>query len=71
MVECSDGKLGVRLGCILSYDGELRDIVINYALVALNLVWCIIALGFHTRDIDKKAKLRSFAIASLLFGKRE
>lgn len=65
---CSEGSVGSRIGCILSYDGATDDLTINYTLFALNLIWCIIALCFHTTDIEKKNKLIRFAIGSLIFG---
>lgn len=69
--ECADGDVASRTGCILSYDGNTTDIILNYTLLGLNLIWCIIALCFHTTDIEKKNKLRRFAIGSLLFGTSE
>jgi hypothetical protein len=67
--QCSDGSVASRMGCILSYNGDTADIVINYTLLALNLMWCIIALYFHTADgVEKKEKLIRFAIGSLAFG---
>jgi hypothetical protein len=68
MTECDSGDFLANTGCILSYSGSVKDIVINYSLLALNLAWCIIALTFHTTDIEKTSQLRRFAIASLLFG---
>lgn len=66
--ECSEGSVGSRIGCILNYNGDTTDIIINYTLLGLNLIWCIIALCFHTTDIEKKNKLIRFAIGSLIFG---
>lgn len=69
--ECEAGSVAARTGCILLYDGDTTDIIINYTLLALNLIWCIIALCFHTTDIEKKNKLWRFAIGSLIFGALE
>ena len=38
--ECDHGSLTARLACILSYNGSLRDILLNYTLVVLNAVYC-------------------------------
>lgn len=65
---CADGNVWARTGCILSYSGSNVDIAINYALLATNLVWCIIALSLHTRDIKRSTALRTFALAALVFG---
>jgi len=66
--QCDNGNVGARTACILSYGGDTTDIIINYIMFGLNLIWCIIALCFHTTDIEKKYKLMRFAIGSLLFG---
>jgi cell division protein ZapA (FtsZ GTPase activity inhibitor) len=68
MSACDSGDVLAKTGCILSYNGNLADILINYILFALNLAWCIIALHLHTTDISKRFHLRRFAIGSLLFG---
>jgi hypothetical protein len=68
MMVCDSGNVLTKTGCILSYNGNVTDIAINYSLLALNLAWCIIALRLHTTDISKRSHLRRFAIGSLLFG---
>lgn len=43
--ECGfGGSLSSRLACILSYGGSLSDIIINYTLVVLNVLYCSMAL---------------------------
>ena len=41
----TNGSLGVRLGCIASYDGGLLDSVLNYSAVAAT-AWALMALAF-------------------------
>eukprot|EP00525_Craspedostauros_australis_P009420 CAMPEP_0198130624 /NCGR_PEP_ID=MMETSP1442-20131203/54385_1 /TAXON_ID= /ORGANISM="Craspedostauros australis, Strain CCMP3328" /LENGTH=265 /DNA_ID=CAMNT_0043791289 /DNA_START=217 /DNA_END=1014 /DNA_ORIENTATION=- len=40
-VECAAGTILQKIGCILSYGGSRRDIIINYLLLAFNLYFCI------------------------------
>lgn len=70
MDECpsSSGSVASRTGCILSYGGNTADVVINYVLLVINVTWCAIALSFHSADIEKRIKLRRFAICCLVFG---
>lgn len=66
---CTDGSVWARTGCILSYSGSTKDIILNYIMLAINLVWCVIALSLHTQDnMDRSAALRIFAIGALVFG---
>lgn len=65
--ECMNGTVGGRLGCILSYDGSKPDIIINYLLLLINLIWCVVAFRFHSQQEPERAsKLRLFAIFSLV-----
>lgn len=64
---CTDGNLFHRTGCILSYSGSSVDIAINYIVLVINLVWCVIALSLHTKDIERSTALRNFAISALAF----
>jgi heme O synthase-like polyprenyltransferase len=66
--DCIDGNVLSRVGCILSYSGSSIDMSINYTLLVINLVWCIVALSLHTKDIDRSAALRTFALSALVFG---
>lgn len=68
---CATGSIFGRLGCILDYDRNLVDVAINYSLFFVNLAVCVLALRLHTKDIEKSNKLRSYALASLIFGKQQ
>jgi len=46
-------------------------VIINFILLFINLVWCVIALSLHTSDITKSAKLYRFAIGAPVLGKCE
>jgi hypothetical protein len=41
--ECSDycENIFIKISCILSYGGNPKDIIINYSLIILNLLYCI------------------------------
>lgn len=65
---CTDGNVLSRVGCILSYSGSTVDMSINYTLLVINLVWCIVALSLHTKDIGRSTALRTFALSALAFG---
>lgn len=42
---CSvNGAIPERVGCILSYGGSTRDVLLNYAMLGINLVGCWVLL---------------------------
>jgi hypothetical protein len=65
--ECSEGNAFERTGCILSYNGTILHILINYILLLVNLTYCIMAVTNHTHDIEKAANLKRFALWALFF----
>lgn len=65
---CTDSTANVwqRIGCILSYSGNTADVVLNYCVLVINLVACIII----SRTWQNTTKSRhTSALASLIFGK--
>lgn len=48
--ECLEGSFGARTQCILTYHGSKADILINYAVLLVNLAYCGIALSKHWKD---------------------
>lgn len=52
--ECTAGSIASKTQCILTYGGSKRDIVLNYALVAINLYICIKALVIHSNSVLDK-----------------
>jgi hypothetical protein len=59
MEECTNGTLIVRTGCILTYQGSQRDIVLNYALLVANVLVCSITTASNahygaSRGLERK-----------------
>jgi hypothetical protein len=59
MEECTNGTLLVRTGCILTYQGSHRDIVLNYVLLVANVVVCSITTASNahygtSRGLERK-----------------
>jgi hypothetical protein len=68
MEGCRNGTLLERTGCILTYDGTTRDIVLNTFLLAVNVVVCSITTASNAhygtiRGIQRKL----FAACALVF----
>lgn len=64
---CMDEKLNGRLSCILTYHGSERDIMINYIVLIVNLICCVVSIRFHSQQVPEKAcKLIRFALLSLI-----
>mmetsp|Transcript_38007 Transcript_38007/g.92109 ORF Transcript_38007/g.92109 Transcript_38007/m.92109 type:complete len:213 (+) Transcript_38007:173-811(+) len=62
--ECTAGSIPSKTQCILTYGGSERDIIINYALVAINLFICIKALVIHNNSVlDKFYRHATWALA--------
>jgi hypothetical protein len=64
--ECIEGSLVERLGCILSYNGDISDCILNYTLVVFSLIYCALTVHNHTRDEQKASQLLRFAVGALL-----
>ena len=64
--ECIEGNLLQRLGCILSYNGDIPNSILNYTLVVFSLIYCALTVRNHTRDEQKASQLLRFAIGALL-----
>jgi hypothetical protein len=59
MGECTNGSLLVRIGCILTYQGSQSDAVLNYTLLAANVVVCSITTASNahygtSRGLERK-----------------
>jgi hypothetical protein len=55
MEGCTNGTLLVRTGCILTYQGSQKDIVLNYALLVANVVVCSITTASNAhRGLERK-----------------
>jgi cell division protein ZapA (FtsZ GTPase activity inhibitor) len=70
------GTLGSRLACILSYGGSLSDILINYTLVVINVLYCHVALrtsldkynrGPCAVELTRQRNRMAFARLALMF----
>ena len=71
-VSCADGNVMNRIGCILSYGGDVQDTILNYFMILLNLLYCIKILFYCRRNLqedDKDAHRlhKMCALASLIF----
>eukprot|EP00540_Astrosyne_radiata_P011954 CAMPEP_0116834624 /NCGR_PEP_ID=MMETSP0418-20121206/7092_1 /TAXON_ID=1158023 /ORGANISM="Astrosyne radiata, Strain 13vi08-1A" /LENGTH=204 /DNA_ID=CAMNT_0004464199 /DNA_START=52 /DNA_END=666 /DNA_ORIENTATION=+ len=64
---CVDGGFGDRLWCMLDYEGNQLDVLINYPLLVVNFLVCVLALCLQpTTDAAKVRKLRWYAFACLV-----
>jgi hypothetical protein len=59
MEECTNGTLLIRTGCILTYQGSQKDIILNYALLVANVVVCSITTASNahygtSRGLERK-----------------
>jgi hypothetical protein len=59
MEECTNGTLLVRTGCILTYQGSQKDIVLNYVLLVANVIVCSITTSSNahygtSRGLERK-----------------
>jgi hypothetical protein len=59
MEECSSGTLLARTGCILTYQGSQKDIILNYSLLVANVVVCSITTASNahygtSRGLERK-----------------
>jgi hypothetical protein len=61
--ECIEGNLLNRTGCILSYAGSTKDVVLNYLVLLINLSYCVAAVANHHRVQN----VQRFALGALLF----
>ncbi len=50
-MECTTGNTWIRTGCILSYNGSIKDICLNYLVLIINVTYCIGALWKHDRKL--------------------
>ena len=48
---CQCGTVVSRVGCILSYNGSHFDVMLNYSLIVLNLIYCVVAM--HTASLSR------------------
>lgn len=70
MMECHCGNFGVRLGCILTYNGSTQDMVINYLLVVVNLAYCVgamLATTTRQQGDQQQQQQKWFALTALCF----
>ena len=66
-LDCVDGNIGRRLICILSYNGSGIDIIINYLLFIINLLWCLAACRFHAEQESERAwKIQIFSMLIMM-----
>lgn len=57
-----------RIRCILTYGGSIEDIWINYLLLAVNFVWCLLVAKVldRRRERRERQQIRRFRLASLV-----
>ncbi|KAG7357336.1 hypothetical protein IV203_002024 [Nitzschia inconspicua] len=69
--DCCCGPIVVRLVCILGYNGIVRDIIINYTLILINLSYCIWEMkrngDSHARNSSEKRQQELRAMGALTF----
>jgi hypothetical protein len=61
---CGGGTMLAQTGCILSYAGSTKDIVLNYIMVVINLLYCVAAVLANQKQTDEQ---RIFALGALIF----
>jgi hypothetical protein len=61
--ECIEGNVLNRTGCILSYGGSTKDIILNYLVLVINLSYCVAAVANHHRVQN----VQRFALGALIF----
>lgn len=66
MEDCSNGTLLVRTGCILTYQGSQRDIILNYALLVANVVVCSITTASNVHYGTSRGLERKLAASGAL-----
>jgi hypothetical protein len=71
-LECRCGNIGSRLICILGYNGSMWDILINYALILINLSYCILEMkrsggGGEENDLRRRRRQEIRAMGALAF----
>jgi hypothetical protein len=54
-IECTCGNIGSRLVCILGYNGSIKHVLINYSLILVNLVYCILEMKRVGTDVELRA----------------
>jgi glucan phosphoethanolaminetransferase (alkaline phosphatase superfamily) len=64
--ECIDGNAFARTGCILSYAGNPKDILLNYLMVLINLVYCAAALQNHRVERQKFLRFAMLAFVGIV-----
>lgn len=71
MNECAhDQNAAIQVGCILSYAGSTKDIIINYVLLVMNVSVCWLTLAKSDTERENEARRNHFPItgcASLVF----
>jgi hypothetical protein len=66
MEGCTDGTLLLRTGCILTYQGSQRDIILNYALLVANVVVCSITTASNVHYGTSRGLERKLVASSAL-----
>lgn len=62
-MECTTGNTWVRTGCIFSYNGSTKDILLNYFILAVNLTYCSATLIRHGKDRQRVALYSLLGVA--------
>lgn len=62
---CGVSTLLAKTACILGYAGSTKDVILNYTMVIINLIYCAVAIIKSREQADKGR--RKFGLGALIF----
>jgi hypothetical protein len=54
-IECPIGNIWSQTECILTYNGSIEDVILNYFVLAVNLAYCVMALRRQRSTLRQQA----------------